>query len=99
MDKGNSERDQNIINNQNFLVEYPNKGEPVTPCMDVYKAKLHYDGSLEKLKLIIVVRGYLQNKSLVGDTWSPITSMRNLKYFLADETKHKSRVHQLYLIV
>ena len=25
----------NLINNQNFLIEYPNKGEPVTPCMDV----------------------------------------------------------------
>ena len=28
----------NLINNQNFLVQNPEKGEPVTPCMDVYKA-------------------------------------------------------------
>ena len=27
---------KNLISNQNFLVEDPNKGEPVTPCMDVY---------------------------------------------------------------
>ena len=26
---------KNIINNQNFLVEDPIKGEPITPCMDV----------------------------------------------------------------
>ena len=30
--------------------------------MDVYKAKIQSDGSLDKLKLRIVVRGDLQNK-------------------------------------
>ena len=67
---------ENLINNQNFLVEGPDKGEPVTTCMDVYKAKIQSDGSLDKLKLIIVVRGDLQNKELVGNNWSPTTSMR-----------------------
>ena len=51
--------------------------------------KKQYDGSLVNLKLIIVVRGYLQNKEQVGDTWSPTESMRNLKYFLADAAKQK----------
>ena len=50
---------KNIINNQTFLIEDQNEGEPVTPCMDVYKAKIQSHGSLEKLKLIIVVRGDL----------------------------------------
>ena len=45
-----------------------------------------------------MVRGDLQNKELVGDTWSPIASMRTLKYFLADAAKHKARVHQLDFI-
>ena len=31
---------KNLINNQTFLVEDPKKGGPVTPCMDVYKAKI-----------------------------------------------------------
>ena len=57
--------------------------------MDVYKAKIQYDGSLYKLKLRKVVRGYLHNKEMVGDTWSPTASMRTLKYFLADAAKHK----------
>ena len=87
---------QNLINNQNFLIEYQNEGEPVPPCMDVYKAKIQSDGSLDNLKLIIVVREDLQNKELVGDTWSPKASMRTLEYFLADATKHKARYHQLY---
>ena len=48
---------KNLINNKTFLVEDQKEGEPVTPCMDVYKANIQSDGSLDKLKLIIVVRG------------------------------------------
>ena len=50
---------KSLINNQTFIVEYPEKDEPMTPCMNVYKAKIQYDGSLDKLKLKIVVRGDL----------------------------------------
>ena len=35
---------------------------------------------------------------MVGDTWSPTASMRNLKCFLVDAAKHKARVHQLDFI-
>ena len=58
--------------------------------MDVYKAKIQSDGSLHKLKLRIVVRGDLQNKEIIGDTWSPAASLTNLKYFLADAAKHNA---------
>ena len=88
----------NLINNQTFLIEDQNEGEPVTPCMDVYKSKIQSDGNLDKLNLIIVVRGYLQNKEMVGYTWSTTASMRNLKYFLSDAAKHKAIVHQLDFI-
>ena len=89
---------KNLINNQNFLVEDPEKYEPLIPCMDVYKAKKQSDEILDKLKLRISVRGDLQNKELVGDIWSPTASMRTLNYFLADATKHRSTVQQLYFI-
>ena len=89
---------KNLINNQNFLVEYQRKGDPVTPWIDVYKAKIQAEGNLDKLKLRIVVRGHLQNKELVGDTWSPTASMIFLKHFLADATKQKVRFHQLDFI-
>ena len=56
---------KNLINNQTFMIEDPKDGEPVTPCMDVYKAKIQSDGSLDKLKLRIVVRGDLKHKELV----------------------------------
>ena len=66
--------------------------------MDLYKTKIQSYGSLDKLKLRIVFRKDLQNKEMVGDTWSPTASMRTFKYFLADAAKHKARVHQLDFI-
>ena len=46
--KENLKEIKNLINNQTLLIEDQNEGEPVTPCMDVYKAKIQSDGSLEK---------------------------------------------------
>ena len=40
----------------------PDKGDPVTPCMYLYKAKIKSGGSLDNLKLIILVQGDLHNK-------------------------------------
>ena len=89
---------KNLINNQTFLIEYPEKYEPVTPCIDFCKAKIKSDGSLDKINLKIVVRGDMKKKELVGDTCSPTASMRTLKYLLEDATKHKARVYQLDFI-
>ena len=61
--------------------------------------KIQSDESLNYLKLRNVVRGDLQNKEFVGDTWSPTSSKRNFKYFLVDSVKPKARVHQLDFIV
>ena len=66
--------------------------------MYVYKEKYQSDVSIDRLKLRILVRGDLQNKELVGDTWSPTASMRTLKYILADSAKHKARVPRLDFI-
>ena len=75
-----------------------NKGYPVTPYMYVYKENIQSDGSIDKLKLRISVRGDLHNEEMIGDTWDPKASMRTLKYLLADATKHKARIHQLHFI-
>ena len=96
--KANQKKIKNLINNQNFLVQDPHKGESVTPCIDVYKDKIKSDGILNKLKLRIVVSGDFQNKELFGDTWSSTASKRNLKYFLVDAANHKTRVQKLDFI-
>ena len=47
--------------------------------MDMYKAKIQSDVSLDKLKLRTVLRVDIQNKELVGDIWPPTASMSTLK--------------------
>ena len=47
----------------------PEKVYPVTPCMYVYKVNIQSDGSLDNLKLGILVRGDLRKKEMIGDTW------------------------------
>ena len=64
--KENIKRIKNLINNHKCLGGEPEKGDPVTQCMDVYKAKIQSDGSINKLKLRSVIRGDVQNKELVG---------------------------------
>ena len=86
--KTNLKEINNIVNNQNFPVDDPQKGETVTPCMDFYKVKLQSDGSLDKLKFRIVVTGDLHNKEIIGDAWFPTASKRTLKYFLEYASKH-----------
>ena len=58
----------NLISNQNFLMNKTEKEDPVTPCMDVYKANIKSDGRIENLKLRTIVRGDFQNKEMIGDT-------------------------------
>ena len=86
------------INNNIFLVDDPQKGDAETPCIDVHKVTIQYDASLDKFKLIIVVREDLQNKYLIRDKLSSTASMRTFKCFLEDSVKQKSRVHELYFI-
>ena len=92
---GISEVDQVFIQQSDILVDDPLEDEPVNLCMDVYKEKIHSYGSLDKLKQRIVVGGYLHNKDLIGDAWSPTASRSTLKYFLSYDVENKARVHQL----
>ena len=48
--------------------------------------------------MIILVRGDLQNKEMICDTWAPIASMTSMKYLLAYSIKHKEILHQLDFI-
>ena len=45
-------RKKYLIIDQTFLLDDSEKGEPVISCMDVHKAKIQYDGSLDKLRFV-----------------------------------------------
>ena len=44
----------------------PEKGDPMKPWMNCYKVNIQSDGSLDKLKLRVVVIGDLHNKKMIG---------------------------------
>ena len=74
------------------------KVDPVKPCMNIYKAKIQNDGSPDKFKFINIPGGDFQNKEIIGDIWSSTAPMNNKNYLLANNSKHKSIVHQLDFI-
>ena len=81
-----------------FALEDPDPEDALKPCMDVYKAKIQSYGTIDKLKLRIVVRGYLKNMDVMGETWYPTASLRTVKFLLADSARHKARFKQLDFI-
>jgi hypothetical protein len=73
------------------------EGETSTPVMEIFKVKINSDGSLDKLKTRIVVRGHLQS-GVVKDKWSATALFHSLKIFLAHASRLKARVKQLDFI-
>jgi hypothetical protein len=78
-----------------FILDSIREDETSTPVMEIFKVKINSDGTLDKLKTQIVVRGDLQGKSTMEDKWSPTASFRSLKMFLAHASRLKVRVKQL----
>jgi hypothetical protein len=84
-----------LVNNNTFILDSPGKGETVTPIMETCRVKILSNGTLDKLKTRIVVRGDLQFKTLLEDKWSPTVSFRALKMILAHASRTKAHVKQL----
>jgi hypothetical protein len=57
-----------------FALDTLRSGETNTPVMEIFKVKIKSNGSLDKLKTRIVVRGDLQGNSTTEDKWSPTAS-------------------------
>jgi hypothetical protein len=76
------------------LGDNPLSGESCTPIMDLNVVKLWSNGTLDRLKNRLVVRGDLQ-KNVEEDTWSPTASFWALKLPLAHAARLKVRVRRL----
>ena len=61
----------------------------------VLKVKLTSEGNWDKAKARICIRGDIQNMQTQEDTWSPTSSKKTLRLFLADMAKCNSRIKQL----
>jgi hypothetical protein len=76
--------------------DIPNEDDPIIPVTAKYRVKLNSDGTIEKLKTRIALRGDLMKENIyLPGTWCPIAGFRALKIFLALAAQHKQRIYQL----
>jgi hypothetical protein len=87
-----------LIDSGTFVSDTMKESEVSTPIMEIFKVKIKSDGSLDKLKTRLVVRGDLQTAALSEDKWSPTASFHSLKMLLAHAAQLKARVKELDFI-
>jgi hypothetical protein len=63
-----------LVDSNTFQEDTMHPGESSTPAMEIFKVKVKSNGSLDKLKTRLVVRGDLQDKNITEDKWSPTAS-------------------------
>ena len=66
-----------------FTKEEPNPDEPIIPVTAKARVKIKSDGTVDKLKIRICLRGDKQAELVDWDTWCPIAGVRELKLFLS----------------
>jgi len=87
-----------MVDSGTFVFDEMKEGETSTPKMEIFKVKMKSDGSLNKLKTRLVLRGDLQNGQLLENKWSPTASFGSLKMFMVHAGHLKCRVKQLDFI-
>jgi hypothetical protein len=90
--RANQKEIKTLIDAKTFALDKPK--DAVISTLETNKVKIKSDGSLDKLKCRIVVRGHLQDTTM-EDSWSPTAPFRSLKISLPDAARNRCRVHQL----
>jgi hypothetical protein len=84
-----------LVDSNTFHAEKMQPGEVSTPVMEIFKVKVQSDGSLDRLKTWLAVRGDLQDNTITEDKGSPMASFCSLKMFLGHANRLKARNKQL----
>ena len=81
-----------------FSQQEPNHNDIVIPVTAKCRTKLQSDGTIDKLKLRVCLRGDQQGELVDWDTWCPIAGFRELKLFLQLAARLMCRIWQLDFI-
>ena len=91
----NNELDSIMYNHTWELVELPPKTIPID-CKWVFKKKLKPDGTIDKYKAHLVLKGYKQKQKQnidYFDTYSPVTRIASIRILFAIASIYKLVVH------
>ena len=77
------------------LVPLP-KGRKIVRCKWVYRTKYASNGSVERHKAQLVVKGFSQVERIdYNKTFAPVEKMNSIRLVLSLSTSHKWEVHQM----
>jgi hypothetical protein len=91
----NNELDSIMSNHTWELVELPPKTKPIG-FKRMFKKKLKPDGTIDKYKARLVVKGYKQKQNVdYFDTYSLVTRIASIRILFAITSIYKLVVHQM----
>ena len=87
---------KNLIEKKTFCTKsVPDKGVPVIPTTLINKVKLLSDGSWDKAKSSLCVRGDIQRYHSEEETWSAASAKRTVRTYVANAAHHNAVIWQL----
>ena len=77
------------------MVDLPPGNKPLGSKW-IFKRKMRPDGTIDKYKAILVVKGYRQKKGLdYFDTYSPVTRITSIRILIALATVYDLKIDQM----
>ena len=91
----NDEMDSIMGNKTWKLVDLPPGSKPIG-CKWIFKKKMKVDGTIDKFKARLVVKGFIQKEGIdYFDTYAPVARISTIRVLIALAFIYKLQIHQM----